>query len=299
MTDRPLTIFAPAKINLYLHVTGRRDNGYHDIDSLAVFADIGDRVTIEPAGDFSLAIDGPYAGSFTAREKDYSPNSSNLVARAAWELSRATRRDLKYRVRLQKNLPLASGLGGGSADAAALIWGLMTLWDLPLTSAWLPDLMEKLGADVPVCLRSAPVRMRGIGEILDPVTSLPEMPVVLVNPGIHCPTADVFRQLQMPTPVSIPLDLKPDTPDELISVLETTRNDLLGPALKIVPVIENVLLDMSACPGCRLARMSGSGATVFGLFDTMQNAETAAEILSLSHPKWWVRHGTINQVDRY
>lgn len=299
MIDRTLTIFAPAKINLYLHIIARRDDGYHELDSLAAFADIGDRITIEPASDFSIAIEGPFANAFTAREKDYSPNSSNLVARAAWELSLLVRRDPKFRIRLQKNLPLASGLGGGSADAAATLWGLLELWDIPSSAPWLPELMRKLGADVPACLRSAPVRMRGIGDVLDPAPDMAEIPVVLINPAAHCPTREVFRRFVPPEQTSVDLTFESDSPNALIAFLKTTRNDLTPFALEIVPEIDEVISSLSACRDCCLARMSGSGASVFGLFDTIETAEDAAEKLSFAHPKWWVRYGMINRAVRY
>jgi 4-diphosphocytidyl-2-C-methyl-D-erythritol kinase len=296
---RPITVFAPAKINLYLHIAGRREDGYHDLDSLVVFADIGDRVTIEPASDFSLRINGPFASGFTVKETDSSPNSSNLVARAVWEMSRAARRDPKFRVTLNKNLPLASGIGGGSADAAAVIWGMMSLWGLPLSTPWLPDLMANLGADIPSCLRCAPVQMTGIGDILYPIADLPEIPVVLVHPAKHCPTPDVFRRFMGPMRGEVDLHENLSTPDALLNEIKKRDNDLTSAAIEIVPDIAVALKSLATQKNCLLHRMSGSGATCFGLFETPEDAEHAAETITLANPGWWVRTGTINSPERY
>ncbi len=293
------TLFAPAKINLYLHVTQKRDDGYHELDSLVVFADIGDRIVIEPANDFQLLVNGPYADAFGVRERDSSPASGNLAVRAARSLARHTGRTDNLRITLTKNIPLASGLGGGSADAAAVLWGLMDMWKVPLSTAFLPRLMRDLGADVPACLRCAPVRMRGIGNILDHIPNLPEIPVVLVNPGKHCPTPEVFRRFIGPMRGELTY---PDTltdPDAFIDFLVAQENDLTPAALELVPEIHDVLRALQGTKGCRLARMSGSGASVFGLFSNADEASTAAEEISMTRPRWWVRTGTINSPERY
>lgn len=296
----PLSIFAPAKINLYLHVTGRQDNGYHLLDSLAVFADIGDKITIEPSYDFAFQVSGPYAPAFTAQDRDASRNSGNLVVRAAYALADQMGKDLPFRITLIKNLPLAAGIGGGSSDAAALLWGLMSLWNIPMTtSPWLPDLMRKIGADVPACLRCMPVRMTGIGDILDPVANLPEIPVVLVNPGKHCATPEVFRRFIGPMRMAKPLPDSLTTPRGLIDFLKNQDNDLTPAACEIVPEIEEAIGLLSAQEGCGLARMSGSGATVFGLFESMDDAEYAIAAIANARPGWWVRGGTINSPQRY
>lgn len=297
---RPLTVFAPAKINLYLHVTGRQDDGYHLLDSLAVFADIGDKISIEPADDFSFHITGPYASAFTARDRDDSPMSTNLAMRAAWMLSDQIEQDLSFRITLHKNLPLAAGIGGGSSDAAAVLWGLMTMWNVSMTdSTWLPALMRNIGADVPACLRCLPVRMSGVGDILDPVEGLPEIPVVLVNPGKHCPTPEVFRRFIGPMRMAAPLPADLTSPQSLIDFLQDQENDLTHAACEIVPEIAGAVNTLSAQKGCALSRMSGSGATVFGLFETMDQAENAVAAIANTQPKWWVRGGTINSPQRY
>lgn len=293
------TLFAPAKINLYLHVAQKRDDGYHDLDSLAVFADIGDKIHIEPARDFQLVINGPYASAFTAQEKELSPRSGNLVARAALALAQRTDHHPDFRITLTKNIPLASGLGGGSADAAAVLWGLMDLWKIPLSTAFLPNLMRDLGADVPACLRCAPVRMSGVGDILEHIPDLPEIPVVLVNPGKRCPTPDVFRRFIGPMRGAKTYPDHFSDPDIFLDFIAAQENDLTPAALEIAPEIEAVSKALHDQPGCRLARMSGSGATVFGLFPNYGDAVHAAEKIALDQPRWWVRTGTINSPERY
>src|SRR3989339_388717 len=173
-------IFAPAKINLFLHVTGRKDD-YHLLDSLVVFADIGDEVILEPAVDFSFEITGPFASHFRVAESDCSPNSGNLLVRAVWKMAEAARKKPDVKITLVKNLPLASGLGGSSTDAAAAIWGLLEHWRMVKHPPFLADLLLNLGADVPACLDCRPVLMRGKGEILSPIQEMPELPILLVN----------------------------------------------------------------------------------------------------------------------
>lgn len=296
----PLSIFAPAKINLYLHVTGKQDNGYHLLDSLAVFADIGDKITIEPSYEFAFQVNGPYAPAFTAQDRDASRNSGNLVVRAAWALADQLGKDLPFRITLTKNLPLAAGIGGGSSDAAAVLWGLMNLWNVSMNSCpWLPDLMRKLGADVPACLRCLAVRMTGIGDILDPVPNLPEIPVVLVNPGRHCPTPDVFRKFIGPMRMVKPWPDNLASPQGLIDFLKDQDNDLTPAACEIVPEIAEAIGLLRAQDGCAISRMSGSGATVCGLFETMDEAEYAIAAIANARSGWWVRGGTINSPQRY
>lgn len=294
-----LTIFAPAKINLFLHITGRLDNGYHTLDSLVVFADIGDRVEIEPAPDFQFRVQGPFASGFSAKELDASPNSSNLIVQAAWTLSRAAQKVPNIRVTLTKNLPLASGIGGGSADAAAVIWGLLEWWGLSSQAHYLPGLMARLGADVMVCLPCKPARVRGIGDVLDPGPVMPEIPVVLVHPGKACPTAAVFSHFSGKFKEPCPMPGSLETFDDLISFLKKQDNDLLGAARRTVPEIDNVISTLSVQKECGIAQMSGAGATCFGLFRTEDAAQAAAKVIAAENPDWWVKTGWINRPERY
>ena len=270
--------FAPAKINLTLHVTGRRADGYHLLDSLVAFAGIGDRITLQPDTALTLSIGGPMASGLPAGE-------DNLVLRAAhWFRDGSA---LGAAIALDKHLPAAAGLGGGSADAAAALRGLARLWDRPLPS---PESTAVLGADVPVCLAGQVCRMRGIGESLTALPPLPPVWVVLVNPGVAVSTAEVFRALGQPDNPPMPENL-PDLsrPDALISFLDTMRNDLQVPAIAAYPVVAEVLDALARQPGCGLARMSGSGASCFGLFLGENEAAEAAQAVVRANPQWWVR----------
>lgn len=271
-----IDVFAPAKINLTLHVTGRRADGYHLLDSLVAFAGVGDTVTAEAADHLSLQIDGPMAAGLDAGD-------DNLVLRAARLLAPGGGAAL----RLTKRLPVASGIGGGSADAAATLRALARLWSLPL-----PDHARtlSLGADVPVCLDCRPARMRGVGEGIEPlVTPLPDAWLVLVNPGVAVSTPAVFAALDRRDNPPMP-DRLPDWPDagSLAAFLATQRNDMEAAAIRLEPVIAVAKEALAAQTGCLIARMSGSGATCFGLFGKAAEAKHAAEALKQDHPGWWV-----------
>jgi 4-diphosphocytidyl-2-C-methyl-D-erythritol kinase len=277
----PLCSQASAKVNLFLHVTGRRADGYHLLDSLAVFADVGDVLRAEPAVTLCLAIDGPFAAALT-NEPD------NLVMRAARALAPP---QAGARLTLTKNLPVASGIGGGSADAAAALRLLSQLWGLTRSDQDLGRLALGLGADVPVCLVSRPARMSGIGERLAPAPRLPPCGIVLVNPGIAVATADVFRARQGNWSERAALPDEWDSIASMAAGLRTLRNDLEAPAVALQPLIGDVLAALTALPGCHLVRMSGSGATCFGLFDTPSAAALAAE--RLRRPGWWSWGGAL------
>ncbi|RNF33619.1 4-(cytidine 5'-diphospho)-2-C-methyl-D-erythritol kinase [Paracoccus methylarcula] len=255
---------APAKLNLALHVTGRRADGYHLLDSLVCFASVGDELHLSP-GPLSLSIDGPFG-------EGLAPDDDNLCLRAA-RLSGA-----EAAIRLTKNLPVASGIGGGSADAAAVLRGLLRMgYELP------PDL-QRLGADVPVCLASASARMQGIGEHVTPLPALPVLHLVLANPAVALSTPQVFAMMEQRE--NPPLPKIPDfgTAGELIRWLRGTRNDLEEPARRLAPVIGEVLAALDAT-GAGFARMSGSGATCFGIFDSVGRAAESAGILA--RQGWW------------
>lgn len=269
---------ARAKVNLFLHVGEKRADGFHPLQSLAVFPELGDALTAGPADALSLAVDGPFAAGL-ADETD------NLVLRAA----RALDAGGGARLTLTKNLPVASGIGGGSADAAAALRALSSLWGLPHGEAELRRVAATLGSDIPVCVASRPSWMEGRGEILSPVAVLPRLPVLLVNPGIAVPTKDVFAALQARSGVAarLPEGRFADMAD-LLRFLETTRNDLEAPARTLQPVIGTVLETLRALPGALFARMSGSGATCFALFADDDAAARAARALSAAHANWWV-----------
>ena len=271
-----------AKVNLFLHVLGRRPDGYHLLDSLAVFPPVGDVLAAEPSPALSLHLTGPF-GAMLATETD------NLVLRAARALAEAVGTAPAARLTLDKRLPVASGIGGGSADAAAALRLLSRLWDVRHD---LPALAAKLGADVPVCVPSVPARMRGVGEELGPAPALPLAGIVLINPGGSVATALVFRTRQ--GDYGAPAVLPPVWPDAAAMAcdLSSLRNDLQPAALALHPPIGGVLAGLDADPGCLLARMSGSGATCFGLYADAASATRAAS--RLARPGWWCWGGALN-----
>lgn len=288
-TDTPsVEVFAPAKLNLYLHVTGKRDDGYHLLDSLIAFADIGDviRVVDAPDGDFELIVEGAYAPALSGE-------GDNLVLRAARNLAAtAGVTDRGARITLTKNLPVASGIGGGSADAAATLRALLDLWaitDLP--QATLAELCLGLGADVPICFHGHAAFVRGIGEDIRPAPALPPVPLVLVNPNVAVPTPPVFKARTGPFQMEAPFDAAPISAEDLAALLKQRLNGLEAPALTVAPVIGEVLSALQDIPGCLLARMSGSGATCIGLFPDEDISLEAAETLAEAHPDWWIAPG--------
>jgi len=282
-----LTEAAPAKINLFLHVTGKRTDGYHLLDSVAVFAAAGDVLTVEPDEGFSLELTGPFGAALEAE-------SNNLVLRAASMLARAARLEPHGRMVLEKNLPIASGIGGGSADAAAALRLLNRYWALDFSRAELAALAVKLGADVPVCLTPRPMRMQGIGELLTEAPVPPRCGILLVNPGVAVATADVFRART--GPFSPPDALLPEawlSARSMAMDLGRLRNDLEPAAIATCPAIADVLTAIRAADGCFLARMSGSGATCFGIFADADRARRAAD--GIANPGWWCWGGELTR----
>lgn len=266
--------FAPAKVNLTLHVTGQRADGYHLLDSLVVFAEVGDLITALPADKLSLMIDGPRAAGLAA-------DADNLVLRAARLMG-----ERGAALRLTKRLPVSSGIGGGSADAAATMRALARLWHVPLPG---PQAAASLGADLPVCLFGQSCRMSGVGEQIEPLADLPPVWLVLANPGVLLSTPSVFASLTerrgAPMPARLP---RFASAANLAGFLSLQRNDLEAAARSLAPVIGTVLTALAAQEGCLLARMSGSGATCYGLFASATAADVAAHAVGQAHPGWWV-----------
>ncbi|QXT39743.1 4-(cytidine 5'-diphospho)-2-C-methyl-D-erythritol kinase [Gymnodinialimonas ceratoperidinii] len=268
-----MKLFAPAKVNLALHVTGKRDDGYHLLDSLVVFAGVGDWLSFSASDELSLRVEGPRAGGVPE-------DAGNLV----WQAAKWLDPKRGAAITLEKNLPHAGGIGGGSADAACALRGLSDLWGVEV-----PAGAEALGADVPVCLHAHPARMRGIGEVLEPVPPLPELWVVLVNAGEEVPTGAVFQALETTDNAALSAP-RWDGAEEFIQWLSATRNDLQSAAMAVSPVIGEVLERIGRTEGCRLARMSGSGGTCFGLFET----EAAARACAAAMPSdWWAEPALI------
>jgi 4-diphosphocytidyl-2-C-methyl-D-erythritol kinase len=273
--------FAPAKVNLCLHVTGRRTDGYHLLDSLVVFAGVGDRITLLPGKGLALRLSGPESGALIAEH-------DNLVLRAAQAMGVKG-----AEVRLWKGLPVASGIGGGSADAAATLRAVARLTGQPLPD---PAAVLALGADVPVCLAGGPVRMQGVGEVLTPLPDLPPLWMVLVNPRLPVATPEVFSALTSrdnPPLPGMPAAALRSAKAFAGWLARETRNDLAAAAGRIAPVLAEVEAALAATPGCLLARMSGSGATHFGLFAGPGPARDAAGRLSESHRGWWIANAPV------
>lgn len=285
MTDAPppsrVALTARAKLNLYLHLLGRRADGYHELDSLVAFAGYGDRLSVAPADRLTLQIEGPFGEALEAE-------GDNLVLKAARLLRERFAIAHGAEIRLDKRLPVAAGLGGGSADAAAALLALAKLWSIPAAPGDLLPLAPDLGADVAVCLAGKPAFMGGIGERLEPCPAVPEVGVILANPRIPLPTAGVFaaREGAFSRPGRWERPVR--DAEELIALLQERRNDLTRPALALVPEIGAVLAALGETPGVRLARMSGSGASCFGLTLTAAEADRGAAELRAARPGWWV-----------
>jgi 4-diphosphocytidyl-2-C-methyl-D-erythritol kinase len=275
---------APAKVNLYLHVTARRADGYHLLDSLVGFADIADRLEVARADALGLVLDGPFAGALDGE-------GDNLVLKAARLIAEACGRRPDVRIRLTKQLPVAAGLGGGSADAAACLKALLRLWRIRADTIDLPALALRLGADVPVCLAGRTCYLGGVGERIDPAPALPACGLVLVNPQIPLTTKRVFERFH--GRFSAPARLARAAADAagLARVLADRNNDLAEAAEAAVPQIRSILDALRVDPGCLLARMSGSGASVFALYADRGAARRAAARLRSDRPSWWVAAG--------
>jgi len=280
-----VTRAAPAKLNLTLAVIGRRDDGYHLLDSLVGFTEYGDTVAAEASETLSLAMAGPFGATLAVDPVE------NLVLRAARLLAAAGGIAPRAALALTKRLPVASGIGGGSSDAAATLLALAELWRLAPAPEDLAAIGLKLGADVPVCLAGRTARLEGIGERIGPAPSLPAAPIVLVNPGVGLATPQVFRARQgsFSAGAGVPgvLARSPADAGELAAALDGTGNDLTAPAIALLPVIADVLASLDSAPARLLARMSGSGATCFALFPDDAAATAAATAIAAAHPGWW------------
>ena len=276
---------AYAKINLTLRVLGRRPDGYHELESLVAFADIADTLVLPPVGEVALGIAGPFASNC-------GPQAGNLVLKAHAALAERVAGLKAGRFLLVKNIPVAAGIGGGSADAAAALRLLARANGLPLDDARLIAAALAVGADVPVCLESRARIMRGVGEELLAPLDLPKLPALLVNPGVPLATRDVFARLADKFSKAPSAEVPRDAAD-LIAWLAAHGNDLTEPAIACVPVIAEVLNALCALPGVRLARMSGSGPTCFALFSSPADAAAAGRALQAGYKDWWIQPTTL------
>lgn len=267
--------FGAAKVNLFLHVLGRRPDGYHDLDSLVVFAEVGDEIELSPSHERVVAVEGRFADAVPT-------DASNIALRAVELLGDALGRYDGVHVRIVKNVPVAAGLGGGSADAAAVLRGLARLWEIGPSMAF-PAVAQALGADVPVCLRSQAARITGIGDMVEPLEPVGSLPLVLVNCGDRLATSDVFAACKTYGEGAADYN-----GDDLTAWILKGRNDLETPAIALARSVGDTLDILRGQEGCLVARMSGSGATCFGLFESTAAAVAAATAIAAAHPTWWV-----------
>ncbi|MTI19339.1 4-(cytidine 5'-diphospho)-2-C-methyl-D-erythritol kinase [Rhodobacteraceae bacterium RKSG542] len=273
---------ARAKVNLALHVTGQREDGYHLLDSVVVFPEFGDRLTLAPSDATSLDIEGPFADLLPGDQ------TGNLIFKAAQLLAESVPNSRGAMIGMVKALPVSAGIGGGSADAAATFRALTRLWGISPSKQELEKLAARLGADVPMCLQSNPIRCRGIGEIIEPIPALPKGALVLVNPGVSLATPVVFEALQNKKNSGLP-----QMPEKFASIqglaewLKSCRNDLQAPATTLVPEIADVISVLQSQPETLLARMSGSGATCFALCSSLAAAQQLEERIRDNRPNWW------------
>lgn len=271
-----ITVAAPAKLNLFLHMTGKREDGYHLLESLVAFTDFGDTLHIEPAEQLSLHVQGEFAHLLDG------PAEDNLVFKAAQLLRSQHAMALGARITLTKSLPVGSGFGGGSADAAAVLAGLAELWGVKLDAAF----ALTLGSDVPMCMESRPAMVRGVGEIIEPLSLPAGVHVLLAHPRAPLLTADVYRQFK--GPFSPPVAQAGwDSARALVAYLGEQHNDLQPPAMAIMPAVGDIVNTIAATDGCLLARMSGSGAGCFGLYASAEDALEAHNHFQSTHPQWW------------
>ena len=283
----PLVERAPAKINLTLHIVGRRADGWHELESLVAFTRSGDTLALEPGGALGLSMGGPTAGAAGAGD-------DNLVLRAARALAGRVP-DLRLGAfTLTKRLPVAAGIGGGSSDAAAALRLLARANGIALDDPRVIEAAAATGADVPVCLAASARMMRGVGEVLGPLLELPPLPALVVNPGVPLETKAVFARMNLASGWASIAPAHPtfaggEPADAVYAALERGRNDMEDAACVLVPVVSDVLAVLGAARGCRLARMSGSGATCFGLFTDCRAVARAKKAIARVHPGWWTK----------
>jgi 4-diphosphocytidyl-2-C-methyl-D-erythritol kinase len=283
--------FAPAKLNLYLHITGRRADGYHDLDSLVAFSSIGDEVAVRAGKGFRFEMTGAHAAMLLGE-----PIENNLVVKAARSLSELTGHELDAHIVLVKNLPIASGIGGGSSDAAATLRALARYWGLAKDDPRIMQAAAQHGQDVPVCVRVENTYMTATGVLPSP--KLPRADVVLINPGMGLATPGVYKEYRESGAKFSPLsrlEKTPETVENLVAALKARKNDLYSPASRLMPEIAEIITVLEASGECLLARMSGSGATCFGIFPDETSAKSAAHQIRVMRQRWWVETGVINE----
>jgi len=277
-------VLAPAKINLFLHVSGRKDNGYHTLQSHIMFADVGDKITIQPSNEYRLNIKGTFSKGLEVEE--------NLVKKAVYGFCDLINHPPHFHITLNKNIPIGAGLGGGSSDAASVIRGLIHILDTDTGTINLSPLLKALGADVPACFYGQSCLVEGIGEHISPLPTQ-QLHALLVYPDTHCSTAQIFKNLNGEFSTTIKIDRNFSTAHDLISFIKDQRNDLASPAMAEFPEIIQCLTILEEQNNSLLTRMSGSGSTCFNLFENIEDAEKSAHIIQQKYPDWWVKPVTL------
>ncbi len=278
---------APAKINLYLHITGMRDDGFHLLDSLIAFTKFGDEITVEPSDEITITSHGPYASGMPIGEE-------NLMMRIARKLQKFASTDTGAAIHVEKNIPVSAGVGGGSADAIAVMRGLIELWGLKISDDQIYQLTLELGTDLPVCYFGKSAFVNGIGENIHPASPLPDCGILLINPNVTLSTPVVFENRKGGySPEDSFIDKKINSPEKLAQLLDERCNDLTPAAKQLVPIIGEVLNILKRSPECLAYKMSGSGATCWGLFKNLADAERAALALNQERPDWWIMPTTL------
>lgn len=281
MSYNTFRLQAPAKINLFLHITGKREDGYHLLQSVMVFVDVGDELEFSPHDTLFLDVEGPFAG-------DMPEPNDNLVYKAAQMLAAEYKTHIRGTVKLTKKLPVASGIAGGSSDTAAALKGFVKLWGLPDERDRVHKIAQRLGADVPACMIAKPVWAEGIGEKLMPLPDMPQLHFVLANPMVPTPTPEVFGRFRNKFSPQIQFSGRRKSAQEWIADIKLYRNDLTDAALEVTPEIKAVLQALQGTQNCHAARLSGSGATCFGVYDSAEAAIAAVSQLKQQYPRWWV-----------
>jgi len=280
--NKGITLQCHAKINLFLHVTGKRADGYHELQSWVAFAEVADTMLVREAKQYHLVVQGTFASSLPFMQ-------DNLITKAAHLLAARYNRKPNFIVELNKNLPIGAGLGGGSANAAAMVRAMQHFWRfewLPSDAEWLA---KKLGSDVPVCLAQRSCIVTGLGDELEAFAPMPEQHVVLVYPGVSISTKDIFDMMVPPYTQPIKDIEHMTNPENLKHLIHDTRNDLMHPAMGIEPRILQAYRSLTRQAGCMLSRMTGSGSCCFGLFADVETARHAAQAIRVAEPEWWVR----------
>ena len=281
MNQNILTRKAAAKVNLFLHITGKRPDSYHLLQSVMVFVDVGDEMSFAPYQGFFIDVEGPFA-------EQLGPLHENMVYKAAKMLADEYKKPLQAKIVLKKNLPIASGIAGGSSNAAMTLRGLAQLWRLPEETGRLQKMAEALGADVPACMYARPVWTEGIGEKMTYLQGMPDFYFVLANPMLLSPTPEVFRRFKGRFSPALAFSGRRKSMQEWIADLKLYRNDLTEAAQEVCPPIRDVLRALENTPNCRFARLSGSGATCFGVYDNPSAAQAAVNKIRQEYPRWWV-----------